>query len=101
MRLAELEPHWVSHAGREKAGVTFRCPCGCGGYQFVPFRNPIGGDGGISWADGINTWERRGEDFDTLVTSPSILSNKEKGGCGWHGFIGGSDGSRPGEVVTC
>lgn len=40
----------------------------------------------------------RGTGYDDLVLSPSILLLS---GCGWHGFIGASDGSRPGEVVTC
>ncbi len=32
-------------------------------------------------------WQRTGETFDTLTLTPSIHSRKEKGGCGWHGFI--------------
>jgi hypothetical protein len=40
----------------------------------------------------------KGTGYDDLVLSPSILL---LGGCGWHGFIGAADGSRPGEVVTC
>lgn len=62
------------------------------------FTNPL--DGGPTFASGqMAHWERRGEDFDTLVLRPSILSTPPYG-CGWHGFVGGVDGTQPGEVVT-
>lgn len=43
-------------------------------------------------------WRVSGTGYSDLVTSPSIL---QQCGCAWHGYIGASDGSQPGEVVTC
>lgn len=101
---------------REGIGVSFDCPCAkCAAdrsadparpYLYrvhVCFRNPL--DGGAPF-DGAGTkperpgWERVGDNFDSLITRPSILSDVSKGGCGWHGYIGGPSGDRPGDVVT-
>lgn len=123
MRLVELHPHWVGAGGegitdstghpvpeRYGIGVSFDCPCEkCAAQRtgnelhdfmlrvFVPFKNPL--DGQPPPTDSYPLWERTGETFDTLVLSPSILHNKDHG-CGWHGFIGGTAGNQPGEVVT-
>lgn len=103
MRLIELDPAWVGHGGegvtdangnpiprREGVGVAFDCPCGCGSPLFVPFANPL--DGGPPY-DKRCLWNRTGETFETLTLAPSILRSKEKGGCGWHGFV------RNGEIL--
>lgn len=65
--------------------ILMRCPCGCDEPLFVPFKNPL--DGGPSCEP--RGWERTGDTFETLTLSPSILRAKDKGGCGWHGFIRG------------
>lgn len=54
-------------------------------------------DGGPALQIGHPLWQREGETFDTLKLTPSILRSKDKGGCGWHGFIGSVE---PGEVTT-
>ena len=97
MKLIELNPHWVGAGGagiydkdmnptpkREGIGVSFDCPCGCALRGFVPFENPL--DGGQKVGNGPH-WTREGDTFETLTVKPSILRSKEKGGCGWHGFI--------------
>jgi hypothetical protein len=105
MRLTELHPEWMGAGGagisnadgtpateRHGVGVLLDCPCGCDRQLYVPFANPV--DGGPPVNDGHASWLRTGETFDTLTTTPSILRMKEKGGCGWHGFI------TNGEIVT-
>lgn len=104
MRITELNAEWVGAGGkgisdaegnqvpeRHGVGVLLDCPCGaCGIHLFVPFSNPL--DGGPQ--HGAQGWQRTGETFDTLTLTPSILRSKEKGGCGWHGYI------RDGSVVN-
>ena len=98
MKLIELHPEWMGAGGegisnadgspaaeRHGVGVLLDCPCGCDRQLYVPFTNPI--DGGPPVNDGHATWQRTGETFEALTTTPSILRSKEKGGCGWHGFI--------------
>lgn len=105
MRLTDLQPRWVSYGGegvsnadgspipeRAQIGVMFECPCGCALPCFVSFKNPP--DGGPRY-DTRTGWHRDGDTFETLTLSPSILRSKEKGGCGWHGWI------QNGEVRTC
>jgi hypothetical protein len=70
-------------------GVVFDCPNGCGSPCYVPFANPL--DGGPALESAHPIWQRTGETFETLTTTPSILRSKEKGGCGWHGFITNGD----------
>jgi hypothetical protein len=100
---------------RTGIGLSFDCPCQpCtegrakavaedpqwGRHQFrvhVSFANPV--DGGAKWSEGP-WWTRTGVTFDTLTLQPSILSDPGKGGCGWHGYVGGPSGNQPGEVVT-
>lgn len=124
MRLVDLDPHFVGNGGegvsdkdgnpvpyRPGVGISFLCPCAeCTSQRtgdpdkdfhlriFIHFENPLDGGPALEWAS--PRWTRTGDTFDTLCTQPSILSVKEKGGCGWHGYIGGPAGDRPGEVVT-
>lgn len=98
---------------RHGVGLMFDCPCPTCTAQrtgdprrdfhlrvYVGFANPLDGAPPYDPRPGAQ-WTRQGETFDTLVLRPSILSVAGKGGCGWHGFVGGADGSQPGEVVTC
>ena len=104
MKLIDLHPTFVGAGGpdisdqdgnpipvREGIGLRFDCPCGCGRPCYVPFANPL--DGGPARTDSHAVWQRDGETFETLTLAPSILRSKEKGGCGWHGWI------RDGEVI--
>ncbi len=103
MKLTDLNASWVGTGGegisdkdgnpvpkREGIGVSFDCPCGCELRGFIPFENPL--DGGMKIGD-HHHWNREGNTFETLTLSPSILRSKEKGSCGWHGYI------RNGEVI--
>ncbi len=106
MKLTDLDPSWMGAGGegisdkdgnpvpeRHGVGVVLDCPCGCGIPLYVPFLNPL--DGGPAHdPQRRNNWQRTGETFETLTLTPSILRNKEKGGCGWHGFI------TNGEIIT-
>lgn len=105
MRLTDLNPRWVGHGGngyldkdrqpvpwRHGVGVSFECPCGCDQRCFVNFKNPI--DGGPHVDCSGPFWQRTGETFETLTLAPSILRDRAKGGCGWHGFI------REGQIIS-
>jgi len=106
MRLTDLHPRWIASGGegvtdadgrpvprREGIGVSFDCPCStCGLLCFVPFDNPL--DGGPPITPDHALWTRTGEDFDHLSLTPSILRNRERDGCGWHGYV------TDGEVIT-
>lgn len=99
MRLAELDPVFSWHGGDGVTnadgepipltlGVGLVCNCPCGNADeshrlYVPFANPIG-PGPLTPRGG---WKRTGESFDELTLTPSIHRAKERGGCGWHGFI--------------
>lgn len=124
MRLTELDPRFVGAGGegvynadgtpaveRHGVGLSFLCPCAeCTAKRtgepdqdfylrvFVGFANPL--DGGPAFESGGPKWARVGDTFDTLQLSPSILSDKAKGGCGWHGYVGGPPTNIPGEVTT-
>ncbi len=95
MRLADLNPTFLGAktkgGWRDGVGVELSCPCGCDRGLYVPFANPI--DGGPSIEP--RGWQRTGDTFDTLTLHPSILRDKAKGGCGWHGWI------TNGEVKAC
>ena len=71
---------------RHGVGVILDCPCGCESPLYVPFSNPL--DGGAQLQPGSG-WNRTGETFETLTLTPSILRSRNRGGCGWHGFITG------------
>lgn len=104
MRLVDLDPRWVDNGGddvtdgadkpvplRKGVALAFNCPCGCKDDVAIHITNPL--DGGPKLMhDGFPTWERTGEDFESLTLRPSIL---RMGGCGWHGFI------TNGEIQTC
>lgn len=92
MKLTELDPKWISHAGRDRVGVRFLCPHCRSTYLAVLFKNPVDGGFPVSDAyDGIganfgNRWQRDGDTFDTLSISPSI----DTSGTGhWHGYVTG------------
>lgn len=104
MRLVDLNPGWISHGGegiknalghpipeRQRVGVGFDCPCGCGTRCHVLFENPRDGQGNLGPGTGPY-WSRIGDDFETLTLTPSI---HRVDGCGWHGFI------TSGEILTC
>lgn len=72
---------------RHGLGLMCDCPCGCGTPMMVPFANPLDGKPQRE-ADGWRVfWSRVGDTIDTLTLTPSVLRAKDKGGCGWHGFI--------------
>jgi hypothetical protein len=98
VKLTELNPSFVGYGGegisdkdgntvprREGVGLHFDCPCGCDQPCFVYFSNPL--DGGATVNGAGPAWTRTGTDFETLTLAPSILRSKERGGCGWHGWI--------------
>lgn len=91
MRLTDLNPQLFGiHGGRRSVGMLFDCPCGCGVTASVYFRNPLDGDPEPFTNNGGPTWQRTGDDFETMTLEPSILRTD---GCKWHGWI------RNGEVV--
>jgi len=102
VRLTELDPTFPGARGegvtrngqpmpeRRGVGLMCNCPCGCESLLYVPFANPL--DGGPQLE--AQGWQREGDTFETLTLAPSILRSREKGGCGWHGFI------TNGEVLT-
>ena len=101
MKLTELNPRWVGVGGegisdrngnpvqrRDGIGVTFDCPCRiCGIALYIRFTNPLDEGSKLSEEEYGPAWERTGETFETLTLRPSILRSKDKGGCGWHGFV--------------
>ena len=111
-RLVDMNPGWVGAGGegvfkrgangelipipqREGVGVMLDCPCGCATGLYVPFTNPL--DGGPPHDPSRPTWDRTGDTFETLTTTPSVLRvNPESYNCGgWHGYI------TAGEIITC
>lgn len=91
----------------EADGITFLCPkC------FASNAGPIGTHSIMIFFEGgkapphLGTnkdgqtvrWRVTGTGYGDLVTVPSIL---QQAGCQWHGYIGGSGGECPGDVVTC
>ena len=108
-KLTDLNPTFVGAGGpgiyradgspapeRHGVGLQCDCPCGCGYSILCDFLNPL--DGGAPLDTTRPKWTRRGDSFETLVLSPSIL---RLDGCRWHGYLGGADGSRPGWMVPC
>jgi hypothetical protein len=74
--LRDLQPHqyatFVVSSG-ELAGIHFRCP-GCS--EPIHIYNKL--------ATHDQSWEI---DFEKLTALPSIVHDKKKGGCGWHGYL--------------
>jgi hypothetical protein len=119
VRLTDLHPQWIGAGGegilnadmtpstpRHGIGIMFDCPKGCApqsewekevGHErhVLFFANPL--DGGAPFDSTYAMWTRTGDTFETLVCTPSFLSDPAKGGCGWHGYIGLTI---PGEVTT-
>ncbi len=106
MKLTDLNPGWVGTGGkgisdkdgnpvpeRHGIGMLFDCPCGKCGPGMVEFSNPL--DGGAPLTTSSPKWKRTGDTFETLTLHPSVHMVKEKGGCGWHGWI------KNGEVTSC
>ena len=97
MKLIDLDPQFIDHGGEGITkdgepvpltvgiGITFNCPCGCNFPCFIPFDTTL--DGKVNPLSGHVRWHREGTTFETLTLTPSILRPKDKGGCGWHGFI--------------
>jgi hypothetical protein len=108
MKLVDLDPSFVGAGGagisdkdgnpvpeRTGIGVSFDCPCGkCGVRCYVGFKTPLDG-GPPRGSEGEPMWDRTGDTFETLTLSPSVYRPKEKGGCGWHGWV------KSGEVTSC
>ncbi len=97
VKLTDLDPRLVSHGGegisdsktgepipeRKGVGMTFDCPCGdCHERCYLQFTNPL--DGGEECGGGHPTWQRTGEDFETMTLTPSI---QRMGDCRWHGYL--------------
>jgi hypothetical protein len=75
---------------RDGLGVILECPCGaCGENMALQFRNPL--DGGAMREPNQPSWQRTGDTLETLTLRPSVYRPKEKGGCGWHGYITNGD----------
>ena len=85
MKLVDLNPQFFSSGGAKGAGMFFDCPCGCKERRHVAFLNPISGERGFK--NDRPMWNRTGDKFNEMTTKPSIYFVKEKGGCGWHGFL--------------
>lgn len=99
MRLSELNPEFVnSYGGVRGVGIAFDCPCGDRDEEhrcYVPFKNALDGTTDFKQTSEPHTWQRAGETFEELTLTPSIHRVKERGGCGWHGFV------TNGDVTTC
>lgn len=95
MKLAELEPGWVSRSTTDatRIGVHFLCPACRKQQLYIPTNDP----------DHRVNWGMSGE-LDQLTLTPSVDAKHVNGGagtdeprveCRWHGWI------RNGEAVTC
>jgi hypothetical protein len=99
IHLIDLCPEWIDHRTQRGVAVAFDCPCRSphcdyGDRRIVGFTNPLSG-GGPSKAFRM-THHRTGDTFSTLVLHPAIFVRNH-----WHGWLGGSDGSLPGLLVSC
>ena len=91
MKLAELNPAWIGLGNfpppNLKMGVRFDCPC-CRSYKLVAhFRQPIDPQSllaNTSWQPPALSWDRTGEDFESLTLLPSIDYSQSGH---WHGHI--------------
>lgn len=91
MRLAELEPRWLTILGRDGMGVSFRCPCQprCPSRVFVEFGNPLDGGRPDPYTSVARLWRRQGKGFDELTLEPGVRVAGH-----WQGLV------RHGEVIT-
>jgi len=85
IKLTNLNPNFFSASGAMGAGIFFDCPCGCNQRRHVAFSNPIHGENNLSKDRPV--WKRTGDKFESMTLTPSIHIVKEKGGCGWHGYL--------------
>ena len=77
----------VRGAGHDAGGYAFACP-GCGSRSWLA----IGPDNpSPRWVVTAGDVARP----DTVTLSPSIFHTRERGGCGWHGWL------RDGVLVPC
>lgn len=60
------------HGKEGNSGLVYKCP-GCGDPVFI-----------TSMPDSKPRWDI---DYKVLTAKPSIIHDKEKGGCGWHGWL--------------
>lgn len=70
----------------------FDCPSGCGEFICVNVEPAMDGGPRYDGTPNAKYWQRRGDTFENLTLTPSIL---RMGGCGWHGFV------TNGEIRTC
>lgn len=82
MKLTDFNPRWLGHVHREKVGVAFDCPCGCGHGVIVTFDNPEDGRGPAF--SNMPTMHREGKIFADLTLSREI---NRADSCGWRGYI--------------
>ncbi len=74
----EGTPGSFMYAGRGHGQDTMimRCP-GCGSISALPLTDQ---------GDRFPKWSKSGAD-ELPTLSPSVFHTKDKGGCGWHGFL--------------
>lgn len=67
---------WALDNEGKPAVLNFVCECGCKSVQSVTIKH----------LNNTKGWEWDGN-LDAPTLAPSIWSKKDKGGCGWHGWI--------------
>lgn len=74
--LSSLNPEWIGHIREDSGeGISFDCPnCGPSHRLAAYFSNPLDRIVPAPWlADGTSqSWQRIGEEFDTLTMHPSM-----------------------------
>jgi hypothetical protein len=73
----------VTYSEGKNCSIVYKCP-GCNKAVIITDK-----DSGHNNAH----WEI---DFETLTAKPSIVHDKNKGGCGWHGYL--TDGELAGTI---
>lgn len=71
----------VRYHGGKPAGLAHACPCGCGMWGWMNFKE-YGFD---------KYWERTSDDWEHLTLTPSIgfMKDKTTGQYHWHGYLRG------------